>query len=186
MTDTGELSDLVRIDRTRWVGAQRRIAHWRRFRHHDALNSRCYDGPPHRPRRSGPVPVWLRRADVVMKTPEFSFHDRRGAPNPRANNCRGPGLASVCGRARATHGMKGMLLNRPPTSGYESRCSSAAALKATNSSAKHRPLWLQRLRSWAGNVTPGCAERTLHTMGIHAQQTLPICEQPQQPITSAR
>lgn len=25
MTDTGELSDLVRIDRTRWVGAQRRI-----------------------------------------------------------------------------------------------------------------------------------------------------------------
>ena len=85
MTDTGELSDLVRIDRTRWVGAQRRIAHWRRFRHHDALNSRCYDGPPHRPRRSGPVPVWLRRADVVMKTPEFSFHDRRGAPNPRAN-----------------------------------------------------------------------------------------------------
>ena len=80
MTDTGELSDLVRIDRTRWVGAQRRIAHWRRFRHHDALNSRCYDGPPHRPRRSGPVPVWLRRADVVMKTPEFSFHDRRGAP----------------------------------------------------------------------------------------------------------
>ena len=99
MTDTGELSDLVRIDRTRWVGAQRRITHWRRFRHHDALNSRCYDGPPHRPRRSGPVPVWLRRADVVMKTPEFSFHDRRGAPNPRANNCRGPGLASVCGRA---------------------------------------------------------------------------------------
>ena len=85
MTDTGELSDLVRIDRTRWVGAQRRITHWRRFRHHDALNSRCYDGPPHRPRRSGPVPVWLRRADVVMKTPEFSFHDRRGAPNPRAN-----------------------------------------------------------------------------------------------------
>ena len=46
MTDTGELSDLVRIDRTRRVGAQRRIAHWRRFRHHDALSSRCYDGPP--------------------------------------------------------------------------------------------------------------------------------------------
>ena len=66
-------------------GRPKEDTHWRRFRHHDALNSRCYDGPPHRPRRSGPVPVWLRRADVVMKTPEFSFHDRRGAPNPRAN-----------------------------------------------------------------------------------------------------
>ena len=65
-------------------GRPKEDTHWRRFRHHDALNSRCYDGPPHRPRRSGPVPVWLRRADVVMKTPEFSFHDRRGAPNPRA------------------------------------------------------------------------------------------------------
>ena len=147
-------------------GRPKEDTHWRRFRHHDALNSRCYDGPPHRPRRSGPVPVWLRRADVVMKTPEFSFHDRRGAPNPRANNCRGPGLASVCGRARATHGMKGMLLNRPPTSGYESRCSSAAALKATNSSAKHRPLWLQRLRSWAGNVTQGAPNEPSTQRGL--------------------
>ena len=62
--------------------------------------------------------------------------------------------------------MKGMLLNRPPTSGYESRCSSAAALKATNSSAKHRPLWLQRLRSWAGNVTQGAPNEPSTQRGL--------------------